>query len=65
MLVVGMIPYNLVISLDSCENSLLTLYEYCVLITMLWLLLDFHSFRFNYFFVCLEIYLIKSLKNIK
>ena len=31
MLVVGMIPYNLVMSLDSGENSPSTPYEHCAL----------------------------------
>jgi hypothetical protein len=45
----GMVPCNLVISLDSGEHSSLTPYKYCALITMLWLLLDCDRIRFNCF----------------
>ena len=34
MLIVGMLPYNLVISLDSCEIPFSTPYEYCAIIPM-------------------------------
>ena len=57
-------PYNLVISLDSSEILPFTSYEYYVLILMLWVLLDCHSFRFNFFFfVCLEIFFVNSFQE--
>ena len=43
MIIVGMFPYKLVMSLDSDEISLLTPYEYYAIIHMSWLLLDCYN----------------------